>query len=336
MGDCVNTPEPEVITLGGRPCVVRATDSADAPAVLELFAHVFGERQSPDWFAWKYGAAGLDGRACGLWDEDGRLIAHYAGFPRTLLWQGKPRAALQIGDLMVAPEARGLFTRKGAFFHLASLVTAHWAGPGRPFALAFGFPQERALRLGERLGFYRGLGVIEMLRWPAQIMRPALLWRCEAVAAEGLAEVADACWQTMRRENDALILGQRDADYLRRRYRLRPDAHYEYALLRPRAFGSPALAVWRRAGDMLRWVDFVGPRRALPHAIRTLQALAAQAGAAGVECWACPALAERLAPGGARRVGAACQLTWASAAVGPVDAALFHAGWWMGGDTDFL
>jgi len=138
--------------IGNARYVLREVGPADTAGVLALFSRAFGTVPPAGWHAWKYGSEGLQGRAMGLWADDGRLVAHYAGFPRRMLWHGNPVEAIQIGDVMVAPEVRGLLSRRGPFFQVCSAFFDQWVGPGRSFALAFGFPSDRAIRLGMALG----------------------------------------------------------------------------------------------------------------------------------------------------------------------------------------
>ena len=139
-----------------------------------LFRASFGLDAAQDWYAWKYDR--MKGRYREIFDQQGNMLAHYAGFPRRIVgWEhhqhGGPTDAsspcefevLQIGDVMVSPKYRGVFGRRGTFFDLAyefieSEVGAYRAKPFRRFKWIYGFPNDRHLRIGEHLKLYRCAG----------------------------------------------------------------------------------------------------------------------------------------------------------------------------------
>jgi hypothetical protein len=325
------------ILLGGQRYRLREVTADDAPAVLSLFETVFGERPPDGWYAWKYGETGLRGRALGLWDEDGALVAHYAGFPRRLLWHGQPVDALQIGDVMVAREKRGLLTRRGPFFQVAVAFFAQWVGTDRPFALAFGFPNERAIRLGVRLGLYQDLGSVKNLRWPARMQRHSWLWHSREIFPDDadFESRIDTGWQEMQRNMSNRVLGVRNAAYLRARYINRPGITHHFIHVARRGYGPAAVAVARPAGTTLRWLDFIGPRSALAATAAALQGLAARLGLEQVETWASSAAQVDLLASGAEVAETAAYFALALVSVCP-DETLGNKGWWLAGDTDFL
>jgi hypothetical protein len=87
------------------------------------------------------------GEGVGAW-HDGRLVAHCGGLPRNILHQGILQHDLQIGDVMVAPEWRGILTRHGPFFHVSKKFYDSRLGRKNRFHMGFGFPNARHLRLG--------------------------------------------------------------------------------------------------------------------------------------------------------------------------------------------
>ena len=60
-------------------------------------------------------AALADGEATGVRNASGKLVAHYGAMPRPILFFGQDAMAVQIGDVMVLPEARGVWSRSGPF-----------------------------------------------------------------------------------------------------------------------------------------------------------------------------------------------------------------------------
>lgn len=328
---------PREFSLGEARYLLRTVEPEDAPDVVALFTRVFGTPPPEGWYAWKYGAEGLQGRAVGLWDEDGRLVAHYGGTPRHLLWRGSPVAAVQIGDVMVAPEARGLLSRRGPFFQVCSAFFEHWVGLDKPFALAFGFPNMRHMRLGVKLELYHDLGVIAAAHWNAGTNQLPFGWRAVEidVRAPEFDRIIERAWREQAEEGNDRILGVRDSDYVRRRYVRRPGLIHHFLMCKRWAFGPTAVAIVRQEGGTLRWLDFIGPRQSLPAAAGSVRLFAAKVGATVVETWASCASAPDLQTTGAAIGPEAARFALARASLCQADV-LTRNGWWLAGDTDFL
>jgi hypothetical protein len=322
--------------FGGRPYLIRDLVPGDAPEVLRLFVACFGHQPDRDWFEWKYGAG--NAVAVGLWDENGRLMAHCAGIPRAIAWHGEPIAGVQIGDVMVSPELRGLVMRKGPFQQICSHFFGSRVGADRAYPFAWGFPNQRHLRLGTMLDLYWDAGIISQLSWPAKHARLPLWWSFTALSenAEDFDSQVGMAWQSMARDLKDHVVGVRDANYVRWRFLARPDRQYRLFALRRRFTGGMlALVVMRVAEDSAELLDVIGPRSVFRHAVRAAINEAAGAGADCLTAWASHELAEL-----ARGTGAAVAPSGASLAIikesdlsgEEVAAARW---WWMGGDTDF-
>ncbi len=329
---------PRECRIGDRRFLLREVVAQDRVAVLDLFVRVFGEMPPATWYEWKYGVKGLNGKAYGLWEETGRLVAHFAGFPRLINWCGKQIAALQIGDMMVAPEARGELTRRGPLYQVCSAFFARWVGVGRPYALAFGFTHERAMRLIEILGLFVKVGTIQRLVWSPDSARLPWGWKMTNVAssAPDFDRIIALVWRKMEQEGEKHILGMRNATHVRARFVARPGMRHRFLLISRRWFGPCAVVIVRDEGNsVLRWLDFVGPRAALPAAAAAVRRVAAEVGVAEVETWASAAAQADLLATGAQPAGTASHLALAQASCCPDDS-LASKGWWLSGDTDFL
>ncbi|HBL25619.1 MAG TPA: hypothetical protein DD490_02160, partial [Acidobacteria bacterium] len=93
------------------PFFVRPYREGDEAQILPLFRQSFFVERSPERFRWEYreNPAGNE-RISEAFAEDGRLVAHYAGYP-VRFWSdvsGAPRTlpALQVGDTMTEPSVR--------------------------------------------------------------------------------------------------------------------------------------------------------------------------------------------------------------------------------------
>lgn len=334
---------PLVKHFGGRPYAMRDVATGDAPEVLRLFTHAFGQTADQDWFDWKYRAG--KGTALGLWDELDSLKAHCGGTPRSIAWCGKRLAGLQVGDVMVSTELRGLVLRKGPFQQVSSRFFASRIGAGRPFQFAWGFPNQRHMRLGVALGLFWDGGCIDQLSWntrpepPAPQQQASPWWSFVALAgdAKGFDRQVDAAWKAMAKDLQDHVLGVRDSAYIRWRFLARPAHPYQLFALRRRLSGRmQALVVMRIFEGKAELLDVIGPRSALRPALRAAINEAARAGAATLTAWASPALAVLMQGSGA-------QATPSGASLAIIKESIFSEAeikaarwWWMGGDTDFL
>lgn len=317
---------------GFRIADIRPEDEED---VLRLFSEAFGFCPPSGWYAWKY--ADGKGQAVGLWDEQGRLVAHFAGFPRKLYWCGKAVEGIQIGDVMVAPKMRGLMTRRGPFYQVCKHFFPGRVGENLPFRIAFGFPSERHLKLATALDLYHDAGVIYQISWPVRQQSLPPNWRWAPIDEKHLVSLTGPVWEAMRKDFADYVLGMRDPQYLRHRFLIRPDRTYRiYGLRRWPWRRTEAIAVMNLQPGRAELLDVVGTRALLGDVIRAATAEAAKAGAETMTAWASPAAAELLVKAGGSITGKAAHLGIPNASVLTAHEAAAAPWWWLGGDTDFL
>ncbi len=335
---CPDKPEMECsyLYIGNHHFRIGSIGASDESEVLRLFAEVFGHTPDGIWYKWKYSHGQAD--AVGLWDDSGRLVAHYAGLPRTLLWYGKQIEAVQIGDVMVTPQVRGLMTRRGPLFHVCTRFFDRRVGKGKDCRVAFGFPNQRHVQLGATLGLYHDAGKIHLLRWVAKSKRISPWWRWSPLDkySSSLKSQITKIWGTMARDMANCVLGVRDANFLCWRFIDRPDRQYRLFILSRWPTGSAvAIVVMRFADGNAELLDIIGPRKIIKVAIKAAITEAARAGAAELTAWASPAVAAVL---GAEAVveDSGASLAIARASVLTADEVTAAQWWWMGGDTDFL
>ena len=334
---------------GAHALTLRDVLPSDSAAVLALHTLVFGPEVDQRWFEWKYGAVAGQGQAVGAW-QNGELIAYCGGLPRTLWRDGRSVRGLQMGDVMVHPAWRGILRRRGPFFHVTQRFHSSRLGaaPERAHQLGFGFPNERHLQLGAKLGLMRDGGAIEALHWDAPAPRLPWHWRWRELrpADERFDAAVNTAWQAMLARSGNLLLGQRDAAYLRWRYVGRPGAagtaanappHYRFFEL-GRAWSGTAtgVAVLDLRSSSALWLDWIGPVELMPLASQACRRQAAQAGAAELMAWASAAVVQQLALSSISRSEVCAGL--AVSAFSDLQAQeVPHLRWWlMGGDTDFL
>ena len=140
-------------------------DEHSAPAMRDLFRRIFGHEMSREHWQWKYG----EGRGVGVaLAREGRLVAHFAGLSRRVLRFGAPALAWQIGDVMVAPDANRALVRSGPLQKVSTTFIENEVGWGRSHRFGFGFPNERAFKVAERLGLYTAVDSVVRICWPAR------------------------------------------------------------------------------------------------------------------------------------------------------------------------
>jgi len=308
----------------------RIVAAADLPAevIAPLFEACFGQPFDAAWWRWKYRAPRNPSLAL---VEDGRAMAHYGGMPRALSMFGEPVAGLQVGDVMVHPQARGGLGRRGPFYRLASTFLGHEVGYGLPALLAFGFPNLRALRLGEALGLYAAVDTVTELRWPAtphQVPRPR---RIDA-ADTGTAALIDRAWVQMQADLGAMLAGVRDAMWWSARYAGHPAAPYATWLIEQ---PEPALLVLRAHGQALEWIDFIGPLASLAAARDAARALAGAGAHGEVFAWLSSSAAARVRDAAAVERNIEVGVPTCAYTPGPAAETLRGRWWLMGGDADF-
>ena len=206
------SPSPEA---GGRTTSPRWTVHSALPEsdgeLRALFQAVFGHAMPSAQWEWKYQGVALRGT---LLRRQGRAVAFFGGMPRRFVHAGQVLEAVQNGDVMVLPDERGVFSR-----------------PGCAYAFAYGFPSERAFKLGFKLGLYAEAGRMMELRWAPLPAQRHFGWACTPLQAIRLTDL-DVLWRRMQRDWPDLYLPVRDAERWRYRYLQHPTQSYVVLVLR--------------------------------------------------------------------------------------------------------
>lgn len=327
------------VRIGTELFQVRDLRAEDQESLLRLHVNVFGPGATSAWYEWKYAAGG--GLGSGVWHE-GELIAHCGGVPRPLWHRGHRTTGIQIGDVMVAPQWRGILSRRGPFFQASRAFYSAHVGERQGHAIAFGFPSERHLRLAVTLKLLWDGGPVHALTWDLQGKAqrgPGWGWSWDLLdpSHPRFDLWVSAAWQRMRSAAGALTLGERDARYVRWRFCERPERRCNFVALRRPWSRTPAgIAVMDTASADAQWLDWIGDPAEIAAAGRACIAEASRAGARSLSAWTSPLVTQSL-----RNSGVAHQNVIAWLGI-PRDSSLAEqevAGmpWWlMGGDTDFL
>lgn len=326
--------------------------AAQIDEVRALFAQVFGGAMSAAVWHWKY----ADGRglATGTRAEDGRLLAHYGGTSRALLVQGQAFAAVQLGDVMVAQDVRAILSRRGPFATAAKLFLDQHVGTDSGFALGFGFPNERAAKLGKALGLYEMVDAVQQVHWPAWSKHDSQgarwRWRLAAIdwADTQTAQWLDGLWAQQRATPWAqnLVLPVRDSAWWRHRFANHPEGPYRCFWVYQRWTGTllGAVALRPQSAPDAPWelLDWLCAPQHLNAVLAAARLLCLQQGAlGGMMAWLSQPLVAHLLPSCPRladgRVQPVCSVAITQRRTPKLDAlAVAQRGWWLtGGDTDF-
>jgi hypothetical protein len=327
--------------IAGHQMTVRDLGTSDMDAVLRLHQQVFSSAVNVDWYAWKY-QAGL-GEAVGVF-HDGALIAHCAGLPRSFCRNGEKLACMQIGDVMVAPQWRGILTRRGPFFHVSQQLYQSRLGKEHRFALGYGFPSARHLTLANKTGLLWDAGTVHELKWRLSAQGPqpgSWLWRTDFMVPQdpSFDAIISNAWKKMQRSAGSRMLGERDVSYVRWRFEDRPDQNAVFWLFsRPWRAAPLGMAVMSPVtpGQAVHWLDWIGPIDQMGLASILCQAEAGRQGATEMLTWASKAVQDQLAASGITERNEVAKIGVPTAS--DVPSAGIHAlEWWlMSGDTDFL
>ena len=300
--------------------------------LLDLFSVAFGHDMTPELWRWKYqGLNTLGAMVC----RDNKPVAFYGGLPRAIVLFGSPATAVQIGDVMVHPQQRGILTRKGPFFLAAAQFSERFVGHGKQFSLAFGFPSERAYRLGARLGLYEQVGEIMRVSWPALKTRPSLKTRTRPLTPDQHT-IVNRLWNQMAEALSGQVIGVRDWDYLQRRYFNHPTLNYQIFLVSSRWTGNPiGIFVMRTLEDSVELLDVITSPEHVPILVHNVRRLAWNLNKPLAYAWITAQHAPLLAGGAGEITPTGIPLPnicWTSG----IPANELQDCWWlMGGDTDF-
>jgi hypothetical protein len=258
--------------------------AASFPDFNALFQAAFGQTMEFPLWQWKYG----EGRGCSVAAyRDGRLVAHYGGSRRLIAAFGQPKVALQVCDAMVHPKERAVMTKRGAMFQItATFLEIYQCLQGVP--LAFGFPNRRAIGLGETLGLYAEVGAMNEVRWPASSRRSHLSIRARPFRPDVQRDngVLDRLWSLMARDLRDSVLVVRDSAYVRYRYTGHPTRRYQVLVIwSMRTFRSLGVLILRSEGEAVELLDVIAPLKWIPTLIDEARALAARWGKQFLYCW---------------------------------------------------
>ena len=245
--------------------IVEACQDEDEEELRALFALCFGHAISHDFWQWKYG----QGRGLGIVArENGKIIASINDRARKLSYFGDEVPGGFLGDVMVAPKARGVLSRRGPIFLVTSGLLGNYYGYHKKRLVGAGFPNERAMRVAELLGFYAEVDTMLALHWPPQRLPSFTHTLAPFNPHAPNAATIDALWNRMKKDLQASVLGFRDWQYLQHRYLQHPEYSYHvYGVYRRLSKHPLALLVIKEQADRVDIMDVVAALGDLPTAM---------------------------------------------------------------------
>ena len=315
---------------------ITAVTAQDKEPVKELFSEVFTPEQMSDaLWDWKYGQE--RGLGIAAW-HNGKMVAHYGGLKREILYFGEPKPAVQIADVMVSIKERSRLTRHGAFFLTAATFPECYVGYGAECWLGYGFPNRRAMKVAQRLGLYAPVGKMVELRWQATQGKPHLWTRIRHLQPQHRQAneyIINKLWKKMARCLQNALIGARDFPYIQHRYFLHPHHQYELLLVTRRLTLLPlGIAVIKRQEETCQLMDFIGDLAHIPEVIKQVRRMAGIWGMKQVTMWITENFATAFPKAEQYDLDVSIPHSIWGQGVSPAE---IDGHWWlMVGDTDFL
>lgn len=310
--------------------VYRSSDS-DCQDISNLFKAVFDQEMQAATWDWKYG----DNRGKAIVVRSkGKMIAHYGGVSRPVLFFGKEEKFWQICDVMVHESERGVFSRKGPFFLSAASFTEIFGSiyHGR----GFGFPNRRAMKIAEKLGLYSCVGDMVEIRWKSHSNRPKLQTRIRHIESPRDAGIVDSLWLAMCNDFKGALIGVRDFSFVEHRYLSHPNRKYDVLLVQSRLRSSPlGILVLSRERERLELVDIIGSVNNFPLLLGQARRLAGRWKFDELYCWITKGFSQTFVQLEGSEYPTDMEIPTTIWIDGP-DPDEIRGKWWlMAGDTDF-
>lgn len=313
----------------------RWASEYDQEDLLALFQSAFGHAMPAKLWAWKYANRSNYGV---LAHREGKVVAYYGGLPRSLWIEGKMQLGVQICDVMVAPEERGILSRRGAFIQTTFAFLNSKIGPDKTYQIAFGFPSGRHAKLGEKTGFYTAADALLEVEWPTtQSTMTRFNLRTTTLTLRDEDNI-NLLWHAMQQSLADYMLPQKDAQFLKWRYLEHPTQQYITKIVFSR---------WRRiilgiyvlkdhgVDQGIELIDLLGIPSTLSTLLQSARNLAADMNRKRLFGWITPAILTWLPNPSASSKITDIYLYDGTPDTPQLAKKLQSKVWLMGGDTDF-
>jgi hypothetical protein len=272
--------------------------------------------------------------------QDSQIVAHYGGILRELRYFGNPKWGVQIVDVMVSTQQRGVLTRRGPYFLVGATFPECYAGYGAKVLLGYGFPTARAIRTAEVLGLYADVGKMTEIRWPTITGRPHWWTRIRhlhPLENSHDRQVIDDLWAQMFPFFTQDIIGVRNWQYVHYRYLEHPHKQYELLLVTRRFSNKPlGVVIIYREGETCKLLDLIAPPSHFPLLIQQIRRMAGLWGMSTVSTWITENFASLFIQIGGEPHPVDVRIPHCIWYAGPPTEEVRGHWWLMEGDTDFM
>ncbi len=252
---------------------------------IALYEKVFKKKISLAFWHWKYRPYGMNYRGiCAI--SKGKIIGHYNGMARKILFFGEEKMAVAIGDTMLAPEARGSLKHNSPFYSMSKIFTEMTLGPKKKFSLAYGFPLKRVMRLAERIGLYTKVDSMTEVSWNISEYKSNEALKISAYThIEPHNYILNNLWEQMAIDFRENIIGARDKNYILHRYLTHPVFQYATYLIFDTKDEVKAFIALKLEGNSVTLMDIVAKKENFGNAINGALALCKSNDINYLKCW---------------------------------------------------
>jgi hypothetical protein len=261
--------------------LIRPAGPSDAAGIRRLHARVFGIAMPEAEWAWKFDW-NPDGRFGVVAVAAGEIVGNYAGWGMRFQIGGQPTLAYAIGDVATDPDARVLGGLRGVY---RAMVEPFYAALQGKVPICFGFPNERALAISNRIA---GTKTVVPIRYVVADCAAFPAPPKAAGSGDFVDESFDPLWETASRFLTHAAV--RDRSRVNWRFHARPNRYYRMVWWKEadRQRGWAALSV---TGEEALIADFLGGEpdgRDLPLIFAAAAAEARRMGARRLVFWETP------------------------------------------------
>lgn len=306
---------------------------AAGKSFLHSFNGIFGENKPEKWLSWKYGAG--KGFSYSLIDKQDNFVANWSAFPTNLEWNNKTISAVQNGDVFVDPRLRGILRKRGPLFYLSERFLRENMVLNKRYELAFGFPNDRHMRLLHKLGLFENLFEMRLVKWHRKKKIKQFGAFCRKIEKKPSIRWLKARCRSVHTSTAEFVAVQRNPEYLLWRYWAHPQHSYIFYKVQPSLFAEPTLAILRYIENNLYIIDLIGPISHVQTVIEILSSNLLPDESKCLNAWASPFAASVMPqPDGIGSTGA--YFAYAVRSTPSPDVARLLKWWLLAGDTDFL
>jgi hypothetical protein len=321
---------------------INPVTPADLPALQRLFLERFHHPLDTALWSWKY--AENKGFALGSRNEAYELITHYGALTRAVSFHGTPIQALQMADVVASAKSISGVSRRPPIYLAVKTIAETYLGLGKPFLLAYGFPNRRAYAIFKHLGIYQKAGNIFELSLnlvtaasPSWVNRFNISCQRAERYTPQLERALNQLWARMAQALTAWIIPVKDGPFFLYRYFSHPQHTYLVFSIRQRfTRQTKGVFVLKKTSEThAELMDFVCPPDDTALLMACAVRAARHAGFEHLSCWASDPIKALLSPyfDAVEDIGVIIPTN--NHTPSPPIEQIYQQWWLIGGDTDF-